>query len=317
MGLLSRILPKTIPTRTLRDYMMYSAAAMARRHARPIVSGFPVGLAAIVVDARSRQRYFVSYNVESRSKSGAPDSVHAEEGLVARLRKEEIKGVEYEEKIWRILVLGGLKGQAPVVIPPCGNCRDVLLSHAVRDAEVFVLNESGKGIWFPLTAFLPDVYDKEALVASLKPRDPVLQMYTLVRRLIEGKKKEAPFDPFSKGPRATVMLDEDGAVIGASTIGDAAFHFTESGEVAGGMKDAFRHRKVRFVMFSHNLQVDGPVYPSGRELQKMYQLSQFSDGGLTIISASPNGKLWFAQIDKLLPYAFGPKELGIDVRDYL
>ncbi len=57
--------------------------------------------------------------------------------------------------------------------------------------------------------------------------------------------------------------------------------------------------------------------PCGACRQMLYESSQIADVPLEVImSTTQRGRIIIATIDELLPLAFGPRDLGIDITQY-
>jgi len=281
------------------DAVLLHAAANAVENATPESSGFSVGAAGLAVGPNNEQRIVTGWNKEAESD----DSIHAEENMVGNL----IKG----EKLARIIILG----ENETILAPCGGCRDFLTSYSAEEAEVLLQLSKNESSWFPLKDLLPKVFDYEGTIESLSAQDQrLLVLFSNALRIMKDK----PYNPYNNRMQATVVYTKSGLRFAATGREDASYHGDSSVEVALGMADAARDREIETVLFMFKPQDrNEPLFPAGRDLQKIIEAAQICEKDIEIISVTPSGQLWATTISKLLPHAFGPKDLEIDVARYL
>jgi cytidine deaminase len=301
-------------TRALQQKILYLLASRALKNAHPVKSNFKVGAAGLAVGKHSIPRLVTGWNNESRHG----DSIHAEESMVAKLRKGEM--------LLRVVILGENK----MSLAPCGNCREVLISRSAEDAEALVQTSEGVNEWLLLKDLLPNKYTAIKNIANIRgflsAKTPNLSEVDLAPLGEYAKDlllfnaaleilNNCPYIPHLKERRAAALMTENGSIFAATNKDDAAYHHDLAIENVLALADSDRTRNASTALFMHDSEVR--IFPDGRSRQKLYEASQVSGTDFKIISASTSGKLWYSTVSKLLPYTFGPKDLGIDVSKYL
>ena len=72
------------------------------------------------------------------------------------------------------------------------------------------------------------------------------------------------------------------------------------------------YRDIRTVLFLYDLKEGGePRFPCGRCRQKLFEVHQLAGFDFEVVSATTSGQLWFTTVSQLLPFAFGPHDMGI------
>jgi cytidine deaminase len=267
-------------------------ATRAIDHSRPSISNFKVGAAALVRGA-GRDRTIWGYNIEHRNG----DSLHAEENLVGCL--------ENGERIYRVVIVG----QNGNLLAPCGNCREVLISHSAENAAVLVNSGPNQQTWLPLNNLLPSSYVQETRHEVLPPNALVSRLFLAAKNILEDN----PYNPYT-GWNEAAALFTGGEILAATIMGDAAYHHQHAVEVVLGMADAARNRHPSALLYMTS--ESNPVFPCGRCRQKLYEAAQRRGRDLPVMAASPAGQIWFSTIGRLLPYAFGPADLEIDLSGF-
>ncbi len=125
---------------------LFEAAKAARRHAYAPYSGFPVG-AALVTPSGA---IFSGVNVEN---AAYPNGTCAEVGAIAAMIAAG------ERQIAEILVLG----DGPVLVTPCGACRQRIREFASQDAKIHAAGPDGLRATFTLGALLPEAFGPDNL----------------------------------------------------------------------------------------------------------------------------------------------------------
>jgi len=279
--------------------ILWAKAICAISQSRPSISNFKVGAAALV-GGMGGYRTIRGYNMEFRNG----DSLHAEENLVG--------GLEAGEKIHRVVIVG----QNDNLLAPCGNCREVLISHSAENAAVLVDSDVNQQTWLPLKNLLPSLYINEIRQEVLPPTALVGRLFLEAKNILEDK----PYNPYTGWNEAAALFVGD-EVFAATLMGDAAYHHQHAVEIVLGMADAARKRRPSALLYMKN--GSSPVFPCGRCRQKLYEAAQRPGvslpgrgNELPVLAASPEGQIWFSTIGRLLPFAFGPADLGIDLSGF-
>jgi cytidine deaminase len=128
----------------------------------------------------------------------------------------------------------------------------------------------------------------------------------------------APYSGFSVG---AALLSEDGQVITGSNVENASFGGTVCAERSALLRaNALAMRKFKAIAViakGKDFDTTEVTAPCGICRQLLFEFSQISGIDLDIImSNSKMDKIVVAKLSQLLPMAFGPKDLGIDVSKY-
>lgn len=295
----------------LRQNHLFLTAVKALDHARPSVSNFKVGAAAIARNPEGKERIISASNSELKAErhfypflrelSGY--SIHAEGGLVAGL----LSGEYFEH----IIVVG--ENREP--ISPCGNCREILIASSNEEADILIKKSAdSKPEWLLAADLLPvPLFLHKYSIADLQETDPLKRLFFDALYKMSDK----PYNPYTSTAAAAALLTRKGNSYKATSKEDAAYYHMHSLEITLGIADSERDRELAHALFlSDHPDYEGPIFPCGRCLQKLYEAEQISDSPINIALARPKGDIWITTVNDLLPYAFGPKDLGIDLNLY-
>jgi len=132
---------------------------------------------------------------------------------------------------------------------------------------------------------------------------------------------ETPYNPYSHFYVGAALLSKNGQIITGSNVENAAYGSTICAERAAILRaNAMRIRtfdKLAIIARGEGFDTKEVTAPCGSCRQMLFESSQISEKNLEIImSTTKRDKIIIATIEELLPLAFGPKDLGIDVKKY-
>jgi len=143
------------------------------------------------------------------------------------------------------------------------------------------------------------------------------------RRVLDeaAKVMNTAYNPYSRFYVGAALLSQDGQIITGSNVENAAYGSTICAERAAILRaNAMGIRtfdKVGIIARAENFDTTQVTAPCGSCRQMLYESAQISERNLEIIMATTQkDKVVVATIEELLPLAFGPKDLGIDVKKY-
>jgi len=143
------------------------------------------------------------------------------------------------------------------------------------------------------------------------------------RRLLEEAERvmENSYNPYSNFFVGAAILTEDGNIITGTNVENAAYGSTICAERAAILRaNAMGYRKYRSIAIiakGRDFDTEEVTAPCGSCRQVIYEFSQLSGHDTEIImSTTKKDKIVVSSIRELLPLAFGPKDVGIDIKRY-
>jgi len=132
---------------------------------------------------------------------------------------------------------------------------------------------------------------------------------------------ETAYNPYSNFYVGAALLAQDGQVIAASNVENSAYGSTICAErMTLGKANSEGKRmydSVAIIARGRDFDTNTVTGPCGACRQMLYEASQVSGKDLEIIlSTTKKDKIVITSIRELLPLAFGPLDLGIDVTKY-
>jgi cytidine deaminase len=133
-----------------------------------------------------------------------------------------------------------------------------------------------------------------------------------------ARNAHAPYSRFAVG--AAVLL-EDGTIIAGANFENASYGLSLCAETVavaaansvGRLKDVVAIGIVGGTMTAGGIDGDMPIYPCGRCRQILNEAAQLGDHDILVYCASADGAILRRhKLSDLLPYGFGPADLGID-----
>ncbi|MEK6899922.1 MAG: cytidine deaminase [Nanoarchaeota archaeon] len=143
------------------------------------------------------------------------------------------------------------------------------------------------------------------------------------RRLLDEAVKAADtaYNPYSHFYVGAALLSQEGRIITGSNVENAAYGSTICAERAAILRaNAMGIRvfdKIAIIGRGENFDTTEVTAPCGSCRQMLYESAQISERNLEIVMATTKKeKVVIATIEELLPLAFGPRDLGINVKKY-
>jgi len=136
-----------------------------------------------------------------------------------------------------------------------------------------------------------------------------------------AKVMNTAYNPYSNFYVGAALLSQDGQIITGSNVENAAYGSTICAERAAILRaNAMGIRtfdKVGIIARGEDFDTTEVTAPCGSCRQMLYESAQISERNLEIVMATTKkDKVVVATIEELLPLAFGPKDLGVDVKKY-
>jgi cytidine deaminase len=132
-----------------------------------------------------------------------------------------------------------------------------------------------------------------------------------------ARNAHAPYSRFAVG--AAVLLT-DGAIVVGTNFENASYGLSLCAEtvalaaanVAGRFRDVVAIGVIGGVMTADGISGDAPVRPCGRCRQILNEAAQLGGRDIVVHCASADGAILERHlVSELLPYAFGPADLGL------
>jgi len=145
----------------------------------------------------------------------------------------------------------------------------------------------------------------------------------LQRKLLDAAATamETAYNPYSHLYVGAALLTHDDQIITGSNVENASYGDCICAERAALLRaNAMENRQYKSIAIIarwENTETKKITAPCGSCRQMLYEASQVSKNDLEVIISTTNkGKIVISSISELLPLAFGPKDLGIDVQKY-
>jgi len=143
------------------------------------------------------------------------------------------------------------------------------------------------------------------------------------RELVDEAERtmENAYNPYSNFYVGAALLTKEGEIFSGSNVENASYGMTICAERAALFKaNSERKRtleKIAIITKGQKFDVEEPSAPCGACRQVIYEFSQISGKNIEIIlSNTKKNKIIITTINELLPLAFGPVDLGIEVKKY-
>ena len=145
----------------------------------------------------------------------------------------------------------------------------------------------------------------------------------LEQKLLDEAEKamESAYNPYSKFYVGAALLTDDGNMISGSNVENSAYGSTICAERSAILRAnamGYRNfREIAIIAKGEDFKTQEVSAPCGACRQVLYEMSQISEENMKIIlSTTDKEKIILTTINELLPLAFGPKDVGIDVKKY-
>ena len=143
------------------------------------------------------------------------------------------------------------------------------------------------------------------------------------RRVIDEAEKamNTAYSPYSHFCVGAALLSQDGRIITGSNVENAAYGSTICAErsaiVSANAMGIRTFYKLGIIARWKDFDTTQITAPCGSCRQMLYESAQISEKNLEVIMATTKkDKVVVTTIEELLPLAFGPKDLGIDIKKY-
>lgn len=145
-----------------------------------------------------------------------------------------------------------------------------------------------------------------------------LQQRALDEALLVLENSYSPYSRFSVG---ACLISSDEQLISGTNVENAAYGSTICAERAAVLRaNAMGIRNLQSIAIiarGEDFDVTEPVGPCGSCRQVLYEVSQVAGTDLEVIlSSTKKDKIIVTTIEELLPLAFGPKDIGVDIKKY-
>lgn len=129
------------------------------------------------------------------------------------------------------------------------------------------------------------------------------------------------YSPYSRFSAGAALLADDGSIHVGTNLENAVFDLTihaEAAALSAANTSGIRRLALLAVIGKPR---DGlalePVTPCGICRQNLYEFAELHARDLTIICSNTNkDKILVISLSQLLPHAFGPKQVGVDLESY-
>lgn len=132
---------------------------------------------------------------------------------------------------------------------------------------------------------------------------------------------ETAYNPYSHFYVGAALLTYDNQIITGSNVENAAVGDSICAERAALLRaNAMGHKQYKSIAViarGEDTETKEVTAPCGSCRQMLYEASQVAEQDLEVIMATTKrDKIVISSINKLLPLAFGPKDLGVNVQRY-
>ena len=154
--------------------------------------------------------------------------------------------------------------------------------------------------------------------------------YTTYEKLSETQKKlldeaekvmENSYNPYSNFFVGAALLTQDNEIITGTNVENAAYSNCFCAERAAVVRanttGCRKYKAIAVIAKGKDFNTEEVTAPCGSCRQMLYEASQISEHDLEVVmSTTKKDKIIISSISELLPLAFGPKDLGIDIKRY-
>ncbi len=149
------------------------------------------------------------------------------------------------------------------------------------------------------------------------------QLDDLSRKALDEAEKvlENAYNPYSHFYVGAALFTEDGTIITGTNFENSSYGLTICAERAAVLRaNAMGIRKfkgIAIIARGKDFDTTEVTAPCGSCRQVLYELSCISGNDLMVIlSTTKKDKIIVTTISELLPLAFGPVDVGVDISEY-
>lgn len=129
------------------------------------------------------------------------------------------------------------------------------------------------------------------------------------------------YSPYSHFCVGAALLSQDGQIITGSNVENAAYGSTICAErsalVRANAKGIRIFEKIAVIAKGEDFNTSEVTGPCGSCRQMLFEAAQISETDMEVImSTTQKDKIVVSSMSELLPLAFGPADVGIDVKKY-
>jgi cytidine deaminase len=143
------------------------------------------------------------------------------------------------------------------------------------------------------------------------------------RKLLDAAEEvmKTAYNPYSRFYVGAALLTQSGKIISGSNVENAAYGSTICAERAALLRANAQGERmfssIAIIARGETFDTADVTGPCGSCRQMIYEASQISGKNLEVIlSTTKKDKIVITDINELLPLAFGPNELGVDIKRY-
>lgn len=143
------------------------------------------------------------------------------------------------------------------------------------------------------------------------------------KRLLDEAEKVMvnSYNPYSNFFVGAALLTKDDKIVTGTNVENAAYGSTICAERAAILRaNAMGYRMYKAIAIiakGQDFDTKEVTAPCGSCRQMLYESSRVSELNLEVImSTTKKDKIIISSIEELLPLAFGPKDLGINIKKY-
>jgi len=135
------------------------------------------------------------------------------------------------------------------------------------------------------------------------------------------RRRTIHYSKFYVGAALLAKMDAGRGIITGSNVENASYGGTNCAERSAVFRanaEGYRvFESIAVIARGENFNCEEPTAPCGFCRQVLYEFSQVGEIDLEVLlSNTKKTKIWKTSISKLLPMAFGPKDLEIEVARY-
>jgi cytidine deaminase len=129
------------------------------------------------------------------------------------------------------------------------------------------------------------------------------------------------YNPYSKFYVGAALLTVDNKIITGANFENASYGVTicaERSAILHANAEGYRQFKAMAIITKgEKSKTETPTAPCGACRQMIFEASQISGNDIELVLSNTDKTIFLIKnISELLPYAFGPKDLGIDLKKY-